>query len=111
METYELVKKKRVIPDLFWVGLTVMVVVGSFAIVNEAGNAKQALFKSKTTPATLQAENAEARNDWAKQCLRISGGTRTPDECINAAFRLYPEKEWVGIAKNNEVIYKEYKTN
>lgn len=68
---------------------------------------------NKTTPAILQETNAEARNTWAKYCLQENNRPllehRTPEDCINAAFKLYPEKDWVGIAKNNEVIYQQYK--
>lgn len=94
---------------MFWICLLVLAIIGAFSIHNESTNAKQALFNDKTNPAILQEANAESRNNWAKQCLRLSNNTRTPDECIAAAFKLYPEKDWVGIAKNNEVIYQEYK--
>ena len=68
-------------------------------------------YRLATSPVHLKEKNNLNRRDWASNCMDHVGGGTTLAECTLSAKELYPEQDWVELAKSNMATMIQPKLN
>jgi hypothetical protein len=111
---------KRFLDNLFpIVGVSLLVVTVISLGVLELGKGHDPLHKNKLdndyriaiSPVHLKEKNNADRRAWVSDCLGRVGGGTTLAECTLSAKELYPEQDWVELAKSNMATMVQPKLN
>ena len=58
-------------------------------------------YRLAISPVHLKEKNTINRREWVNKCIDHVGGGTTLAECTLSAKELYPEQDWVELAKSN----------